>query len=59
MNMLALRRANVARQKEWDSSDAKTDIAFWGVELAGDVGEACNIIKKHPVVSMQLGGWSE
>lgn len=46
MNMLALRRANVTRQKEWDNSDTKADLAFWGVELAGEVGEACNIIKK-------------
>src|SRR3954469_3879504 len=45
MNMLALRRANVARDKEWNP-DQKCDIAFWGVELAGEVGEACNIIKK-------------
>lgn len=46
MNMINLHRANVARQKEWDSSNTKTDLDFWGVELAGEVGEACNIIKK-------------
>jgi len=46
MNMLELHKANFARQKEWDSSDAKTDLDFCSVELAGEVGEACNIIKK-------------
>ena len=40
-----LREANVARQALWDS-DNKIDIAYRGNELAGEVGEACNIIKK-------------
>ncbi len=45
MNMLALHKANVARDKEWNP-DHKCDLDFWGVELAGEVGETCNIIKK-------------
>lgn len=45
MKMLELHIANVARQKEWDASNG-LDIDFFGVELAGEVGEACNIIKK-------------
>jgi len=43
--MKALRAANVERQKEWDTHGALT-LEFYGVELAGEVGEACNIIKK-------------
>jgi NTP pyrophosphatase (non-canonical NTP hydrolase) len=40
-----LREANVERNKEWDPSDAIT-LSFRGNELAGEVGEACNHIKK-------------
>ncbi|MBY3543700.1 nucleotide pyrophosphohydrolase [Rhizobium laguerreae] len=40
-----LRQANVARQKEWDG-DNQIDLAYRGTELAGEVGEACNVIKK-------------
>lgn len=40
-----LRDANVARQKEWDG-DNKLSLAYRGNELAGEVGEACNVIKK-------------
>jgi NTP pyrophosphatase (non-canonical NTP hydrolase) len=40
-----LRQANEVRQREWDRDD-KLDIAYRGNELAGEVGEACNIIKK-------------
>lgn len=47
-DMLALadlRAANVTRQKEWDSLGQLT-LAYRGNELAGEVGEACNVIKK-------------
>lgn len=40
-----LQGANRARNKEWDADDVIT-LAFRGNELAGEVGEACNIIKK-------------
>jgi NTP pyrophosphatase (non-canonical NTP hydrolase) len=40
-----LAAANLARHGEWDPSD-KITLAFRGNELAGEVGEACNIIKK-------------
>ena len=44
--MLAiLRQANETRQREWDPTDAIT-LEYRGNELAGEVGEACNIIKK-------------
>jgi NTP pyrophosphatase (non-canonical NTP hydrolase) len=40
-----LREANIARQAEWDAGNA-IDLAYRGNELAGEVGEACNVIKK-------------
>ncbi|MBI1261281.1 MAG: nucleotide pyrophosphohydrolase [Rhizobiales bacterium] len=40
-----LRAANEARQKEWDKG-AKIDLSYRGNEMAGETGEACNIIKK-------------
>jgi len=40
-----LRRSNIERQHEWDSDD-KISLSYRGNELAGETGEACNIIKK-------------
>lgn len=40
-----LREANQIRQKEWDPSNAITE-EYRGNELAGEVGEACNVVKK-------------
>ena len=40
-----LRAANLARQAEWDV-DGQITLSYRGNELAGEVGEACNIIKK-------------
>lgn len=40
-----LRSANQSRQREWDTSNQIT-LAYRGNELAGEVGEACNVIKK-------------
>lgn len=40
-----LRLANETRQKEWDISNRITP-AFRATELAGETGEACNIVKK-------------
>jgi len=40
-----LRAANIARQNEWDQ-DNQITAAYRGNELAGEVGEACNVIKK-------------
>lgn len=46
MDMLvSLRYANIARDKEWDPED-KCTLSFRGNELAGETGEACNILKK-------------
>lgn len=41
----SLRAANVMRQKEWDPTNSITP-EFRGNELAGEVGELCNLIKK-------------
>ncbi len=44
--MLALLRlANLRRQREWDKENG-ISLEYRGNELAGEVGEACNIIKK-------------
>lgn len=40
-----LREANRVRQAEWDK-DSQISLSYRGNELAGEVGEACNIIKK-------------
>ncbi|MCS0501563.1 MazG-like family protein [Ancylobacter mangrovi] len=40
-----LQAANLARQAEWCPDDLP-DLSFRGNELAGEVGEACNVIKK-------------
>ena len=42
---MTLRASNIRRQKEWDV-DSQITLAYRGNELAGEVGEACNIIKK-------------
>lgn len=42
----ALRAANVARNVEWDSGAEKVSATFRTTELAGEVGEICNVVKK-------------
>lgn len=37
--------AHRARQKEWDP-DNRLTLSYRGNEMAGEVGEACNVIKK-------------
>lgn len=46
MNLVELRAANQARDAEWVSPGAKLSLSFRGNELAGEIGEACNVIKK-------------
>lgn len=41
-----LRIANVSRQAEWDTGTEPVSLAFRGNELAGEVGELCNVLKK-------------
>ena len=45
MNFKKLRNANILRNIEWNP-DNKVTPTFRGLELSGEVGEACNIIKK-------------
>ena len=40
-----LREASKLRQLEWDKHKV-IDVSFLGCELAGEVGELCNVIKK-------------
>ncbi|MER8786857.1 MazG-like family protein [Mesorhizobium sp. M0983] len=40
-----LREANEVRQAEWDK-ESGISLSYRGNELAGEVGEACNVIKK-------------
>ena len=41
----SLREANLVRQQEWDPTNS-ISLSYRGNELAGEVGEACNVIKK-------------
>lgn len=45
LTLRALRNANERRQREWDKAGG-IDASYRGNELAGEVGEACNVIKK-------------
>lgn len=48
-----LQAAHVARQEEW-CPDQKPDLSFRGNEMAGETGEACNVIKK---LERERQGW--
>lgn len=48
-----LRQCNVDRQAAW-CPDQVPDLSFRGNELAGEVGEACNVIKK---LERERQGW--
>lgn len=45
LTYLSLRSANTARQQEWDPGSQLT-LTYRANELAGEVGEACNVAKK-------------
>ena len=51
----SLRIANRARQAEWDIGN-KIGLAYRGNELAGEAGEACNVIKKLARERMGIDG---
>jgi hypothetical protein len=40
-----LHEANIARDKVW-AGEVKLPLSFRGLELAGEAGEACNVMKK-------------
>ncbi len=46
VSFAGLRAANIERQAEWCPGVTLPDLSFRGNELAGEVGEACNVIKK-------------
>jgi NTP pyrophosphatase (non-canonical NTP hydrolase) len=50
-----LRDANIARHVEW-SGTTDVSLSFRGNELAGEVGEACNVIKKLERERLGLAG---
>lgn len=55
VSLTALHAANKARQTEWCEGGApEPDLAFRGNELAGETGEACNVIKK---LERERHGW--
>lgn len=53
LNLTSLRMANEERAKEWCPNE-KPDLSFRGNELAGETGEACNVIKK---IERERHGW--
>ncbi|WP_428526784.1 MazG-like family protein [Roseibium sp.] len=46
MKFSDLREANTTRQKEWPGND-QADIAFRGLEVAGEFGEVAEALKKY------------
>ena len=55
MSLEQLRDANKRRHKEWAHGE-DVGLSFRGVELAGEVGEVCNEIKKLERVRLNLVG---
>lgn len=55
MEFQVLKDANLVRQKEWDK-EGVISLSYRGNELAGEVGEACNIIKKLERESLGIRG---
>lgn len=53
LTIAMLQLAHAARQEEW-CPDQKPDLSFRGNEMAGEVGEACNVIKK---LERERQGW--
>jgi NTP pyrophosphatase (non-canonical NTP hydrolase) len=50
-----LRKANISRDLIWNP-ERNITLSFRGVELAGEVGEACNMIKKMERVRLGIRG---
>lgn len=53
LSIRSLQKAHVDRQEEW-CPDQKPDLSFRGNEMAGEVGEACNVVKK---LERERHGW--
>lgn len=56
LTLAMLRDANIARDKEWNTGSERIPLSFRGNELAGEAGEACNVIKKLERVRLGLKG---
>jgi NTP pyrophosphatase (non-canonical NTP hydrolase) len=46
LSLQELRYANVARAEKWHDGAEPWSLADWSNALAGEVGEACNVVKK-------------
>lgn len=56
LTLTALHEANIARQAAWCPDETKQpSLSFRGNELAGETGEACNVIKK---LERERHGWA-
>lgn len=53
-----LREANIARQAEWPGAE-NVDLAFRGLEVAGEAGELANKVKKMVRLLRGISGTSE
>ena len=52
-----LREAVAARMAEWDGqAKQEPSLSYCGNELAGEVGEACNVIKKMERMRLRIAG---
>lgn len=58
IDLTMLRNANIKRQLEWQGSK-HADLAFRGLELAGEVGELCNLLKKMVRIQREIKGTYE
>lgn len=58
MDLHEIRTANLARHVEWAKGN-DIPLSFRGVELAGEVGEACNEIKKLERTRIGIAGGKE
>ena len=55
LDLRELQAANSSRQDEWPGAQAVTP-SYRGNELAGEVGEACNVIKKLERMRLGIAG---
>lgn len=55
LDLRDLQAANASRQDEWPGAQAVTP-SYRGNELAGEVGEACNVIKKLERMRLGIAG---
>lgn len=51
-----LRIANDSRQVQWENAQEKLSLSYLGNAIAGEVGEACNVIKKLEREQLGLRG---